>query len=325
MITLQQFYDLSLDLAIKRSPRSVADIKEQLKKLKQQYDKMDDKEKQYFDKEWLRNPFTDSRVEFGAPSTKLKRILTGIDCGTSEILVANELNKRGRKIDAVISHHPEGSALTGLTRVMDLQADIAESEGVPPNVAEKLMEARISDLDRRIHPTNFYQVPAAAELLEMPYACFHTFADNQVWWFMKNYITKNKPKYVNEIMDLVMEVPEFQMAKKLNNGPIMYAGNEKGRAGKISFSGYTGGTSGSADIYEKMAMAGVGTILAMHMPEDHRKNCEKYQINVLITGHMASDSLGMNLLLDEAEKKGTEIVPCGGLLRVSRVGKKLPF
>lgn len=93
--------------------------------------------------------------------------------------------------------------------------------------------------------------------------------------------------------------------------------------GKISFSGFTGGTTGPKEIYEKMAHAGVGTILAMHIPEEHRKLAEKYHINVLICGHMASDSLGVNLLMDEAEKKGVEIIPCAGFLRVSRAKKKL--
>jgi len=40
---------------------------------------------------------------------------------------------------------------------------------------------------------------------------------------------------------------------------------------------------------------------------------------VVIAGHMASDSLGLNLFLDELEQRGVEIVPCSGLLRISRV------
>jgi polysaccharide deacetylase 2 family uncharacterized protein YibQ len=44
-------------------------------------------------------------------------------------------------------------------------------------------------------------------------------------------------------------------------------------------------------------------------------------MNIVIAGHMSSDSLGMNLWLDELEKRGIEIVPCGGLIRVSRVKK----
>ena len=81
---------------------------------------------------------------------------------------------------------------------------------------------------------------------------------------------------------------------------------------------FTGGTSGSKDIYEKMAQYGIGTIVGMHMGEEHRKEAEKYHINVIIAGHMSSDSLGMNLLLDEIEKQGIEIIPISGLIRIKR-------
>jgi len=323
MMTLKQLYDKCLELAIERAPRSKKDIQDQLKKLREEYKKLDEKKKQYFDEESLTNPFLDSRIEFGDPKTSLKRIMVGIDISVGEILVANELTKSGKKIDAVIAHHPEGRALIDLTQVMDLQEDIAMMEGVPVNVIEKLMRARIWDLNRGLHAHNHYQVPNAAKLLDIPFACFHTFADNNVYWFIKKYVTAKKPTYVSDIMDALMELPEYQMAKKMGNGPMMFVGDEKARVGKISFSGFTGGTSGSKDIYEKMAHAGVGTILAMHIPEEHRKLAEKYHINVLICGHMASDSIGVNLLMDEAEKKGVEIIPCGGFLRVSRAKKKL--
>lgn len=323
MMTLKQLYDKSLELAIERGPRSKKDIEAQFKKLKEEYKKLDEKKKVYFDEESLTNPFLDSRIENGDPKTQLKRIVVGIDVGVGELLVANELTKSGKKIDAVIAHHPEGRALIDLTQVMDIQNDIAELEGVPVNVTEKLMKVRVGDLTRNLHAANHFQVPNAAKLLNIPFACFHTFADNNVYWFIKKYITSKKPKYVSDVIDALMELPEYQMAKKMGNGPKVFVGDEGARVGKISFSGFTGGTSGPKDIYEKMAHAGVGTILAMHIPEEHRKLAEKYHINVLICGHMASDSLGVNLLMDEAEKKGVEILSFGGFLRVSRAKKKL--
>jgi len=69
---------------------------------------------------------------------------------------------------------------------------------------------------------------------------------------------------------------------------------------------------------EKMAQAGIGTVIGMHMGEEHRKEAEKYHINVVIAGHMASDSLGINLFLDDLEKKGIEVVPMSGLIRIKR-------
>jgi hypothetical protein len=59
----------------------------------------------------------------------------------------------------------------------------------------------------------------------------------------------------------------------------------------------------------------------MHMKEESKKEAETANINVVVAGHMSSDSLGMNLFLDELEKRGIEIVPCSGLIRVSRLEK----
>ncbi len=325
MITLKQFYDVSLDLAIKRSPKPKRDIEENLKDLKKEYEKLDEKKKQYFDMESLKNPFLDSRILNGDGGTKLKRIIVGIDITVGELLLAQELGRNGKKIDAVLAHHPEGRALLSLTQVMDVQDDIAVMEGVPVNAAEKMMNVRIAELNRGLHSANFDQVPDAAKLLNIPFACFHTMADNQCHWFLQNFISKKKPRRISDVIDALLEIPEFQEAKRRGNGPMIFAGDEKSKVGKISYSGFTGGTSGPKEIYEKMAAAGVGTILAMHIPEEHRKIVEKLHMNVLITGHMASDSLGYNILLDEAEKRGVEILPCSGFIRVSRAKKRLGF
>lgn len=326
MVTLQQAYEKARDLGIERGPRSKKDIQESLKKIKEEYKKMDAKKKKYFDEESLTNPYLDSRIETGDPKTKLKRVMVGIDISVGEVLLANEISKdKKRFIDAIIAHHPEGRSLIDLTQVMDIQEDIAMIDGVPINIVEKLMQSRISDLNRNLHPVNHYQVPQSAKLLNIPLACFHTFADNQCYWFLKNYLTKKKPTTLNDVLEALMELPEYQRAKKMGNGPTLFTGGPSSKVGKISFSGITGGTSGSKEIYEKMSAAGVGTIIAMHIPDEHRKLAEKHHINIVIAGHMASDSLGMNILMDELEKEKVEILECGGFLRVSRVGKKMPW
>ena len=58
--------------------------------------------------------------------------------------------------------------------------------------------------------------------------------------------------------------------------------------------------------------------MVMHIGEKHRKEAEKNHINVIVAGHMASDSLGMNLFLDELARRGLEIIPSAGLLRHER-------
>mgnify|MGYP001595301178 FL=1 len=60
----------------------------------------------------------------------------------------------------------------------------------------------------------------------------------------------------------------------------------------------------------------------MHAPEDHREEAKKFHINMIVAGHMVSDSIGANLFLDELEKRGIEVIPASGLIRIKRSTKK---
>ena len=80
----------------------------------------------------------------------------------------------------------------------------------------------------------------------------------------------------------------------------------------------TGGTNGAKEIYPELAKAGVGTIIGMHMLEESRDQAIKNHLNVIIAGHISSDSLGMNLFLDQLAKKNIKITPISGLIRVRR-------
>jgi len=76
-----------------------------------------------------------------------------------------------------------------------------------------------------------------------------------------------------------------------------------------------GGTGGAKTLYEAFEKAGVGTYIAMHVKEDHIELAKKHHINLIVAGHMPSDSLGMNLMYGELENKGElEIVRFSGLI-----------
>jgi hypothetical protein len=83
----------------------------------------------------------------------------------------------------------------------------------------------------------------------------------------------------------------------------------------------TGGTEGPKKVMEKLADAGVGTIVGMHMGPELREEAEKHNMHVLIAGHMSSDSLGINLFLDELERRGVTTIATSGLIRVHRDAK----
>ena len=57
----------------------------------------------------------------------------------------------------------------------------------------------------------------------------------------------------------------------------------------------------------------------MHLMEKHRQQAKRHNINVIVAGHMASDSLGLNLFLDQLELRGIKIIPTSGLIRTKRL------
>ena len=117
---------------------------------------------------------------------------------------------------------------------------------------------------------------------------------------------------------IICQIPEFTEAIKGKNGPSIVSGSEKARTGKIVVS-FTGGTNPSKELYMELAKAGVGTLVEMHIPEDSVQELKKAHINAIDVGHMAADSVGANIFLDELEKRGVEVMPASGLIRVKRI------
>lgn len=314
---LSQMLEIAIQKGIENDPRGKEEIQKILQREKEKYEKLSDKEKEFFDIERLTNPFSDTRILAGDPDIEVKRILTGIDLEVGEVLLAEALGRQGKKIDALVSHHPEGAGLVKLHQVMYLQADVWHRFGVPINIGDSLIQKRANEVMRRFLPFNHERTLDAAKLLGFAFMSMHTAADNCVTTFLQKMFDENKPERVKDVIELLLEIPEYKHSKKLGAGPVVISGSEDRRAGKVMID-MTGGTEGPKEAVEKLAQAGVGTIVCMHMVDEIKEVAEKNHVNVVIAGHIASDSIGMNLILDEFEKRGVDIIPCSGLIRVSR-------
>lgn len=314
---IREIYRLAVEKGMEKDPRGKKAVERVLEKEKKYYENLKDENKAEFDLERLSNPYSDTRILHGNPDQDVCRVMAGIDMEIGEILLADRFSKHRKPIDLVISHHPEGKALAALHDVMHLQEDVLAKFGVPINIAEGIMASRINEVKRGLMPLNHNRAVDAAKLLDIPFMCIHTPADNHVAAFLQNYLDKKGPDTLRDVVKLLKELPEYKEAVKHSAGPDIVVGNEERRAGKILVD-MTGGTSGSKDSYEKLAQAGVGTLVVMHITEKHRREAEKNHVNIINAGHMASDSLGMNLFLDELAARGIEIIACAGLIRVRR-------
>ena len=319
-MTIQAIYDLALEMGMQADPRGIASVKRYLQKNKKRYDELPEKKKKYFDMEALKNPYSDTRIFTNDPKREVKKILAGIDANATEVLLADRLNEKGAKIDLLIGHHPEGNAFASLHEVMDLQIEVSAEAGIPIHLADALLRERMHDVERGIHPINHNQTIDTARLLNIPFMTLHTVWDNLGDHFMKQHLKDKEFDSVGDVMDALMEIPEYQESKRGKSGPIVVSGTHQSKAGKLALF-FTGGTNPSKEWYMELAKAGVGTVIDMHIKEDALKELRKLHVNVINAGHMSSDSIGANIFFDELEKRGIEIVPCSGLIRVKRGGK----
>lgn len=314
---VKEIFDFGTKLGINADPRGSKGVAKHLERINKQYEKMTAKERESFDIDKLTNPYPDGGIHFDDGKTTVKRVLAGIDINGPEILLASQLNERGKKIDLVIAHHPEGRGLSNLHDVMEMFTDVYIKNGVPSHIAEKLTEERLKEIGRSVHRINHFQAVDIACHLGINFINTHTITDNLVDKFVYGYLANRRPGTLGDIIDCLLELPEYQEAKRNGAGPKIIAGAPNHRVGKMMLE-MTGGTNPSPKVYEQFSQFGISTIVGMHMQEESMKNASGVHMNIIIAGHMSSDSLGMNLFLDELEKKGIDVLACGGLIRVSR-------
>ena len=316
---IKEIFQLAINKGIEADFRGREAIEKLLERKREKYERLSEREKIDFDVEATENPYLDTRILNIAQDKDIKRVLVGIDIEPAEILLAKEIGN----IDLIISHHPLGKGLAHLADVMELQCDVLNQYGVPINIAEKLTEERISEVARGMNALNHQRTVDVAKILGFNLMCLHTVCDNLVAKFLRDKVEKEDSLLrLEDLLNFLKEIPEYREAIQLGAGPKIYVGNRENRCGKIAVTEITGGTEGSPKLYEKMAIAGIGTVLGVHMKEENKKEAEAANINVVIAGHIPSDSLGVNLFLDELEKKGIEVIPCSGLIRISRLDRK---
>lgn len=311
---------MAIEQGMAADVRSDEQLKKLLKKHEDRKGKLSGKDKEYFDEERTWNPYSDSRIINGTGEEDVTVLMVGIDMETQEMLLCDRLREKGEKIDAMFIHHPEGRALGDLEKVMGLQVDVLANVGVPVNHAEGQLKPRMDRIWRAIHAGNLFRAERAAELLDIPAFCCHTPTDNMVWRFMENNICNKEYDSLGDIVNALHEIPEYDHYAKKGNPCIIANGSKDGRPGKIVATEFTGGTNGPEEFLEEQSRAGVGTILSMHVTEKTLEKAKEHNVNMIQCSHMASDAIGINLLLDEIKKKEKNLktVDVSGFIRVER-------
>jgi len=244
---------------------------------------------------------------------EVKKILAGIDMDNTMLMLAKQLG-----FDCVAQHHPAGLMNPNVGELFgrDHMKKLMEC-GVPINEAQKLAYANQAKRKQGMHSRNRTQMRDVAKLLDISDVAFHTPADMLAERYtqkkMDALMEKNPRCTVQDVIDELMTIREYQDALE-GQQPEVWVGSKDSFAGRIYVEMYGVGAP-TLDEYIACANAGVGTFVTMHAtPEVIEGMRKQNKANLIVAGHMASDSLGFNQILDAWEKQGVEIVRISGIV-----------
>ena len=238
----------------------------------------------------------------------IRKVLFCIDAGTSELMLAKQLG-----CDAVIAHHPPGGVSSiNFAEAFKRHVELMIAAGIPREAAKKAVKKKLSQLEVDAHRKSYAQVIDAARILNIPFMNIHMPLDEVGRRRMDEKIRErtSENSTVQEVISVLMEFPEFRNA--LTEIKV-WLGKPENPRGKIVVS-HGAGTNGGYEIAKTYFEHGVDTLIYIHIsPVDlERLRAEFGEVkNLIVTGHIASDSLGINPLVHELEKREISVERLG--------------
>lgn len=263
-----------------------------------------------------KNPYPDSVIITGENEKTIKNLFVSIDIDISIVLLVSQLKKNGIEIDGILTHHPTGKGLYNITEVIRLQRENWQKNGIKEIDAQRLYEKiyREEELDLR---GNYNGPENAACFLDIPLMCVHTPVDNIIQVFFEKFFKNKNDMSIDDALSEVREIPECKMASEKGDEPFIIKNFKSKAVGKY-FVDMTGGVDPPDEIFKLLKKTGIDTIIGMHYNSDNISTMEKNRLSAIICGHMACDSIGMNIFCDMLEKEGINIISGSGFYRYKR-------
>ncbi|MEO8898841.1 MAG: hypothetical protein ABI352_08695 [Candidatus Dormibacter sp.] len=253
----------------------------------------------------------DSQVYVEAPAD-VRRVLFGVDVSLAEILWAQQ-----NGFDAVIAHHPLGDrARTRMAEVVHRQVDQMGAEGIPRETAELAVTARLEAVERAMHMSNINAIVDGARLIGMPLCNVHLACDIITRGAIVDVLRAraSADATVGDAIEWMDETfPEYGRG---HAGPQAWVGSTANRLGRWTVA-IAGGINGGFPVFNEYFKVGVDTIFAMHCAEGELQRLRAVadeDDTLVITGHMTSDSIGINVVIRELEQRGIEVVRTSGVV-----------
>lgn len=245
------------------------------------------------------------------PGTAIRSVLIGIDIGAHEVTLSKESG-----FDLALSHHPMGgSAFVDFHRVLERHVDQLEAAGVPRGEAADAVSDLVEEMRIRRRSLNYDHAPSIARLLDIAYMNIHTPLDEIGRRRMAQAAAALSP--VDTVADLVAHFQETigEFANALT--PIEVLLGAPGQPlGRIAVS-HGAGTNGGYRVAKAYFDHGVDTVVYIHCaPAEVRRLRKEFPEGkaLVVTGHIASDSVGINPFIDALRGKGLRVTAISGIV-----------
>jgi putative NIF3 family GTP cyclohydrolase 1 type 2 len=245
------------------------------------------------------------------PGEGIKRVLFGIDLKGSELKLAADL-----RFDCAISHHPVGGAsILQFHRVLGRHVDQMIAAGVPADVARQTMAETIESRRVTDATSNYDHAPSIARLLDLPYLNIHTPLDEIGRRRMAEAAAALGPD--SAAADLVERFYEtFAEFRNAETEIEVRVGRPAARLGRVVIS-HGAGTNGGYPVAKAYFSHGVDTVIYIHCrPEDAARLRAEFGDNktLIVTGHIASDSIGINPYVERLRQEGLDVTTFSGII-----------
>lgn len=236
------------------------------------------------------------------PGENLETALVGIDLESPEIQLAHR-----QDYDLVLAHHPAGDdARVYFGPVLDRQVEFMTAHGVPEDDAEEAIASLRSRMTHAGHSANYRHDPSVAEHLDQPYMNVHLAPDELGRRRFREVADgMADDAAVGEFVDELGEIPELRDAI---TDVELRVGDADNDLGEVAIH-HAAGTNGGSEVASAYFDYGVDTVLYIHVGAgDTATLREEYgeEKNLVVTGHIASDAVGMNEFVEALEAEGLE-------------------
>lgn len=235
-------------------------------------------------------------------SDNIKKVLLTIDADPAIIMLAKE-----QGYDAVIAHHPIGKSLLNFHKVFDRHIQYMLSYGVEEDLAREAVNALKQKVMLRTHTSIYTHTVAVAKTLNIPLLNIHLPCDELMR--LRIIDALNEIKKVSDIITSIKTIPEFN---KADTEPLVVYGDADNDVNRYAVV-IAAGTNGGAEIAKLYFVADVDTVVYLHISNEELGKLKTSTIdgNLVILGHLAGDSLGLNIFADRLEEEGLEITRLG--------------